>query len=323
MLEQMTLPGIEVATFSPALADGLSRSEWQGGRTTDQSGRDHAPVSRSPLPEKATECPTSDTFGLPGTTSFESAALTLFLVNRLKRQSDMAGSTLFKMTWKQSVTPSRRSVYLLRASVRRISDSDCGSWPTPTKNSANGAGSSGRQGGLNLQTASDLASWPTPVSNDATGSTHCYSRGDKTKPVLKLPGVAQLASWPTPQAIDSNGKGREGRLKKDGNRDPNALGSYRMDLKDTALLAGWVTPSARDWKDTPGMATEAANGRTRLDQLPRQAAMTEPCRLTASGAMLTGLDAATGSGGQLNPALARWLMGYPPEWCDFAPTATR
>lgn len=43
------------------------------------------------------------------------------------------------------------------------------------------------------------------------------------------------------------------------------------------LLTGWVTPSSRDWKDTPGMATKAVNPdgsvRNRVDQLPRQAVM--------------------------------------------------
>jgi hypothetical protein len=34
----------------------------------------------------------------------------------------------------------------------------------------------------------------------------------------------------------------------------------------------WVTASARDWKDTPGMATTREDGRSRLDQLPRQVA---------------------------------------------------
>jgi hypothetical protein len=53
-----------------------------------------------------------------------------------------------------------------------------------------------------------------------------------------------LMSWPTPQAIDSGGKGREGRLKKDGNRDRDKIGSYRMDLKDTVLMSGWPTPCA-------------------------------------------------------------------------------
>lgn len=37
-------------------------------------------------------------------------------------------------------------------------------------------------------------------------------------------------------------------------------------------MALWITASARDWKDTPGMATDRPDGRSRIDQLPRQAA---------------------------------------------------
>lgn len=37
-------------------------------------------------------------------------------------------------------------------------------------------------------------------------------------------------------------------------------------------MALWVTASARDWKDTPGMATQREDGRSRVDQLPRQVA---------------------------------------------------
>lgn len=80
---------------------------------------------------------------------------------------------------------------------------------------------------------------------------------------------------------------------------------------------GWVTPTTRDWKDTPGM-TALRDGEQRLDQLPRQAYSVTTTRRTALGAMLTGCCAAMESGGQLNPAHSRWLMGLPPAWDDCA-----
>ena len=121
--------------------------------------------------------------------------------------------------------------------------------------------------------------------------------------------------------------------------------------------SGWVTASARDWKDTPGMATETEDGRTRLDQLPRQAQlagwptttkedarssarhgymitgnagttlldaarMASPARRTATGEILTGCTAEMPAGGQLNPSFSRWLMGLPVVWDMCAPTST-
>lgn len=70
--------------------------------------------------------------------------------------------------------------------------------------------------------------------------------------------------------------------------------------------------------DAARMATwNCTEDRNRYDQLPRQA------QLTDSGATSSGSPAATAKRGQLNPALSRWLMGLPPEWCDCAATETR
>jgi len=125
------------------------------------------------------------------------------------------------------------------------------------------------------------------------------------------------------------------------------------DLGAMACLSGWVTPTTRDHKDTPGMVAQR-DGRDRVDQLPRQAYLAGwqtpsvdsfrkrghdrtdelgnqeqlknlscPARLTASGQMLTGSAAGMDVGGQLNAAFSRWLQGYPKEWDEAAIEAFR
>lgn len=89
-------------------------------------------------------------------------------------------------------------------------------------------------------------------------------------------------------------------------------------LPRQAAMASWVTPSARDWKDTPGMAKEA-DGRNRLDQLPRQASLVDFGPMQSGCDADQNLDSPEDATGPLNPEHSRWLQGYPPAWTNCAP----
>jgi hypothetical protein len=252
------------------------------------------------------------------------------------------GSPEYDLTWKHWDMPSGPPICALRASGRRTSGKDCIGWPTPShsKNSKNSK---------------------NPQRMKEGGTQTC------------LADAAWLAGWPTPNAIP---EGRGGLQTNPEKAMERKLHGHQMNLDDMASLAGRVTPSTRDWKDTPGMAETGTNPdgtmRERLDQLPRQAQLvmggwTTPqahdvtprgkgqkvkhgtahgCAdlnrdaeaagwsnggqnqaggalpADAAGTIPSGYPAATEKRGALNPALSRWLMGFPPEWDACAATAT-
>ena len=171
MSSQETWLDLPSATSSPASAVGATRSVSPGGPMNALSGPAVARANLSARQAKAQGLLTSGTFGPPGSISSSSADLASSLVSRLKRQLSTLGSTLFKLTWKESATPSGRSVSLLRASGRRTGEQDFGSWPTTKRDdgmksirSEAGAMKEYERKGVNdLTVAAVMAAWGTPL----------------------------------------------------------------------------------------------------------------------------------------------------------------
>ena len=322
MLAPVTLPDLFSAISSPALVVGATPCALPDGPRTDLFGRAvaHANLSAPPALKKAPLM--IDTSGLSGSISSASAALESSLVSKLKQRSATAGSTLFKLTWKESTTPSQRPVSLLRASVRRISDNDCGLWQTPK--ALDGVFSTPRTTGrpmhraTHLQTQTialltnadpTLASWPTP--NTPSGGPNVKSTPTHTGG-MDLEGAVTLTSWPTPIVGDTTG----------GPRPPDDKRGPALGLQAAAHLISWPTPMEHEARlgFQNRMTGKKGSQKSLTTVVVESLAPDNDPRL--SGQTAIGSPAATENHGQLNPAHSRWLMGLPPAWDACAPTAT-
>lgn len=277
-----TMSEDSASTPSLALASGTTRFGSPDGQQNFPFGPGAAPASHSALPVESAAQTTSATSGPSGSGSSASVVLSRSLESRLRVLLDSRGSMLFRLTWKERVTPSGRRICALRASVLRTSDSA-------------------------------YSSWVSPIQNDSTLSEYAYSRGDHGKIVLKLPGQALLASWATPMARDfRDGRASEATMQR--NARP-------LNEQATMLLGPWATPAAKEAGGTVEQflarkAKAVANGAQMgisLTSLSLQATLVD------SGPMPSGSSAETAKPGRLNPAHSLWLMGIPVEWLWCAP----
>ena len=169
MSYQQILEDLASTIFSQVSVSGPTPCGKQDGPTTGQCGQDLAHANLSARQAKELGLLTSGTYGLPSSTSLSSAALQSSLESRLRAKLSSLGSTLYKLTWKQWVTPLGVSRSRLRASVLRTSETGLIGWPTPAARDWKGA--TKERWGNNSRPLNEvvvLSGWPTPTSQDCS-----------------------------------------------------------------------------------------------------------------------------------------------------------
>lgn len=163
-----------------------------------------------------------------------------------------------------------------------------GMWPTPRAEDSEQAGA--HRGAPDTLTSA-TRTWPTPLASDSRGSAGV----DKNE----LPNAVRM--WPTATAQDA---------EQSGSRNlPGSAAHPGTSLTD-ATAREWMTPSTRDYKDTPGMSTFTEE-RHAADQLPRQVFALAGQRPQDSH-NTTGRP--PGPHRMLNASWVFQLMGYPDTW---------
>lgn len=191
--------------------------------------------------------------------------------SRMLRDSSAWVSTRCWLTWKRSVTPAGRSLFLLRPSAPRTGEIASGFWPTPNASEVTHS--------LDLQCSGDgretpnklgwaVAMWPTPTTSEATGPGHTGEGAVNLRTAV---------TFPTPRScngIRSSGMNRTEMYRAMEQFPPTIPTPTARDHKDCSNVQGvpengllgrwavnhpsdqlWPTPTTDDARGGGGMET--------------------------------------------------------------------
>jgi hypothetical protein len=319
MCNPQTSKALFSATSSRALAAGPTLFDSLAGPMTGKSGPEAAPVNRFRVPADAAGRRTNGTSGRNSTVSSASAALSASLASRLQARMASNGSMEYRLTWKNSVMPSGRVICRLRASGRRTSGNECSGWPSQSAQEPGGTAEQhlarkracverGIQMGCNavthLSLAAQLTGWPTPHAQEDNRTPEQYlafkNKHGATN-VSTLGVAAKLTGWRTPSAVDHEGGPMDWVKAKMEHLNP------RMKLNAQAVLCGWVSPTAQDHSRGVKPPRPQDTGIPLSQQVAGLTACSSPAETTKS------------AGSVLNPAMSRFLMGFPATWDECSP----
>lgn len=212
--------------------------------------------------------------------------------------------------WKEKATPLGRTYLAHTARARRISDRGYFGWHSPTKEDGH------------------------TVSDKEIAAMDRLAAGDRPPDTFhRLRTQALLTGWATPTERDTRGLGGPGRTER-----LTETGHMPSILVEQAALAGWATASTRDWRDgRASQETMDRNSRPLNEQVTMLAGWDTPTvaeadKLTSRSkdgirSQLIGPGSASSpaatpapAGSVLNPAMSRWLQGYPATWDAASPS---